>query len=53
MVVVERLGAVDVVGAAAGAWEVVGTITPGEVVGSVTERLLNVWVACAGVVFVV
>lgn len=45
---VERLGIVAVVRAAAGACEVRVTMTPGDVVGSVTERLLNVWVACAG-----
>lgn len=55
---VERLGAGSVVGSAAGvvtgsvagAWEVMVTTTPGEVVGSVTERSLNVCVACTGVV---
>lgn len=47
---VERLGVGAVVGAAAGAWEVTGTTTPGEVVGSVTEKLLKVWVACTGAV---
>jgi hypothetical protein len=46
--VVERLGIVAVVGAAAGTCEVRVTMTPGDVVGSVTERLLKVWVASAG-----
>jgi hypothetical protein len=36
--------------AAAGACEVMVTTTPGDVVGSVTERLLNVCVACTGAV---
>ncbi len=46
---VEKLGAVAVVGAAAGACEFIVTMTPGDVVGSVTERSLKVWVACTGV----
>ena len=59
---VERLGIGSVLGVAAGAvpgavvgvtdgaWEVTVTTTPGDVVGSVTERSLNVCVACTGVV---
>ena len=39
-------------GDGAGAWDVSGTITPGDAVGSVTERLLNVCGACV-VFFVV
>jgi hypothetical protein len=36
-------------GNGADAWDVVGTITPGDAVGSVTERLLNVCGACVAV----
>lgn len=45
---VEKLGIVAVVGAAAVACEVRVTMTPGDVVGSVTERLSKLWVARAG-----
>ena len=34
------------------AWDVSGIITPGDAVGSVTERLLKVWGACVVVVVV-